>query len=77
MAWLHRALPGTRGLAGNESRLPPTPVRVLIRDADLGEWRAYGDFQFPGEAEACFDALKQRGIEARLEQLDRLLCAVS
>ena len=40
--------------------------RIQVQDADWGTWRMYANFSFRGEAEACLDALRLRGIEARM-----------
>lgn len=42
------------------------PLQIQIQDADTDCWRLYASFSFQGEAEACLDALQQRGIQARM-----------
>ena len=70
-----------RSSRNHRPQLAPTrvlinPFRIQIQDSETAVWRMYASFQFEGEAEACLDVLKQRGIEARMVS-NQLSCAGS
>lgn len=61
----------TRGQRDTSASLSVTNhFRILVQVAETESWRIYASFRFPGEAEACLDVLRRRGIEARLDSTD-------
>ena len=56
----------TRGHRSHTRLASHASYRIQVQDADLNAWRLYANFSFRGEAEACLDALRLRGIAAEL-----------
>jgi hypothetical protein len=59
-----------RGLRSTSSPGLTKQFRIQVLDPEADSWRMYANFRYPGEAEACLDALRQRGIEARILSTD-------